>query len=186
MPGNFDCSICLMSSVSSAHSLLFCWLLTHGHVVDGEPHRGSSSPSPSRQEHSSTGPGCHKKFTREKWECEPHKRPQHLSQQSSPWSLQRLNPALQHFMGSSCQELLTDTCLSLHTRKSQFPTGNDSFGADSTPALHQSTPCPRSRAITAWETSATPSPAYCAPSSQRKMHLCVQLFCSTHNELSPD
>lgn len=105
---------------------------------------------------------------------------------------------LQLFMGSSCQELLTDTCLSLHTRKSQlptgnadrhlpqFPTGNAVFGVDSTPVLPQPTPCPRCRSITAGEASAALSPAHGAPSPLRKVHLCVHLLCSTDNELSPN
>lgn len=173
-----------MSSVSSAHSLLFCWLLTPGHVVSAEPPRGSSSLSPSSQEHSRTGPGGPKFYQEKRGMWTTWKAPT-----SHPTPLTLVTPELKSRSSTSLAAPAKSSwksCLSLHTRKSQFPTGNASFGVDSTLVLHQSTPCPRSRAITAWEASATPSRAYCAPSSLRKMHLCVQLLCSTDNELSPN
>lgn len=37
--GNFDCSICLMSSVSSTHLLQLCWLQTYRYAADGEVHQ---------------------------------------------------------------------------------------------------------------------------------------------------
>lgn len=153
------------------------WMENHAGVP---PARESTQPGSPQQVLAASS------STRKKGNVNHTKGPNISANNSHP-GRSRVQITLQHFMGSSCRELLTDTCLRVHTRKSQFPTGQATFGEDSTPpVLHQSTPCPRSRGATAWEALTPPSPAYCAPSSPRKMHLCVHLLSSTDHELSPN